>query len=1161
VKTKRVNRAAVSAAAAVSVAAVLLGGATAASAQDAFVKFYNNPGTGIGGFAPVGTDTFYQANFASNHGFSKWTLTGPTWSASTLVGPTDIQTYAQSTSVLGNGSLPATPAGGQSTIGNLQLNPTSLTITRAGVGDVTYPAGTIAFVIDQPTNVTSNTATRYDLSKVGYFYDLRQIGTPDGAGVNRNSDPNVQWNDVFEPLFTKADIRSVAGYSGTTAPNTSRNFAYSTDGQSVYFVDSTSGSVTGGLWKKTLTQSGTTGLTRVFTPATSMNVEPSVLPTSVRNFGSGTGDQILIQGQSSGGLGYVLDDGTTVSAPQTLLTAKQIQWFRESTSTPNVSSTGVDAAGNVYFVESADDGIIKYDTAGRMVKVFSRAEQVAFDTTNGATGTSTATLLDLKVRDVTYAGPGGPYTVGQLLFSDSTNGIRAPIGVNLFKPGDFDRDNDVDATDIALFKSKLGLRGVVAASVLTASPFTQTNGADMKYDLNMSTTVSGPAAAVVAIDWKDAKILQQHAGLSAGDVDMDFDVDLDDLDAVGDNYNGPNNKLFTEGNLSSVRIAAIDKDTVNYADLVTLAAHWTGPKPTAGDLSSYSPAFIADATRAFGIGTSGLPHRYVAAANGVWSNAANWTNGVPDGVDQQANLLTDPSNDVNLTVDGNFTVGQLNFDHYFDYTLSGSGTIALEVSTGNAQVNAFAASPTISANVELRSDVDVNVAYAGDNLRISGVISGAAGSDLNKVGPGTLTLSGTNTYAGATIVTAGRLQAAKVVALPGYNTGLVSVAPGATLGLNVGGAGEFGPAELAQLNVAFGAGTTYALDTTNSPGGVFVHAGAMAGPQAFLKLGTGTLTLTGDSTYTGGTTISAGTLQIGNGGSAGSITGPIVNNAALILNRSDAALNLSGNISGTGTVTKTGAGTVTLSGANTYTGGTTVSAGMLVLANADATAGRAISVAGGALAQAQASLPKAVTVTTLTTGAGGKFDVTNNSMVVKGMTAAQVQALLASGYNAGAWNGATGITSTTAAASTETSVGYATQAQLGVTEFKGVTGLAASDVIVKYTYAGDVNLDGTVDIGDLGLLAGAWQQTTGKVWFDGDVTYDGAVNIGDLGLLAGNWQKGTAGNPNPPLMTFDEAMAQFSAFEGVVVPEPTGLALLGIAGAGLLGRRRPRQGR
>ena len=57
----------------------------------------------------------------------------------------------------------------------------------------------------------------------------------------------------------------------------------------------------------------------------------------------------------------------------------------------------------------------------------------------------------------------------------------------------------------------------------------------------------------------------------------------------------------------------------------------------------------------------------------------------------------------------------------------------------------------------------------------------------------------------------------------------------------------------------------------------------LAGPS-----GAGTLTLTGANTYTGGTTIAAGTLQIGNGGTTGSLVGNIVDNGALVFNRSNA---------------------------------------------------------------------------------------------------------------------------------------------------------------------------------------------------------------------------------------------------------------------------------
>ena len=60
------------------------------------------------------------------------------------------------------------------------------------------------------------------------------------------------------------------------------------------------------------------------------------------------------------------------------------------------------------------------------------------------------------------------------------------------------------------------------------------------------------------------------------------------------------------------------------------------------------------------------------------------------------------------------------------------------------------------------------------------------------------------------------------------------------------------------------------------------------GTGPFTKNGAGTLGLSGANTYTGGTTISAGTLQIGNGGTSGSIVGNVTNNADLAFNRSDA---------------------------------------------------------------------------------------------------------------------------------------------------------------------------------------------------------------------------------------------------------------------------------
>ena len=112
--------------------------------------------------------------------------------------------------------------------------------------------------------------------------------------------------------------------------------------------------------------------------------------------------------------------------------------------------------------------------------------------------------------------------------------------------------------------------------------------------------------------------------------------------------------------------------------------------------------------------------------------------------------------------------------------------------------------------------------------------------------------------------------------------------------------------------------------------------GVISGTGSVTKSGAGTQTFTGDNTYTGTTTISAGTLQLGNGGTTGSVAGNIVDNAALVINRSN-AVTLAGVISGTGSLTQAGTGTTTLTGTNTYTGGTTISAGTLQLGNGGTT--------------------------------------------------------------------------------------------------------------------------------------------------------------------------------------------------------------------------------
>lgn len=107
-----------------------------------------------------------------------------------------------------------------------------------------------------------------------------------------------------------------------------------------------------------------------------------------------------------------------------------------------------------------------------------------------------------------------------------------------------------------------------------------------------------------------------------------------------------------------------------------------------------------------------------------------------------------------------------------------------------------------------------------------------------------------------------------------------------------------------------------------------------SGGAAFSVSGTGTLIFLGSNNATTTQTIEAGaTLQVGDGGSAGSIgTGPITLNGDLVWNKSDATI-LANAITGDGSLTKRGEGTLTLTGAKAYTGGTVIEAGKLTAAS------------------------------------------------------------------------------------------------------------------------------------------------------------------------------------------------------------------------------------
>ncbi|EEO8513288.1 autotransporter outer membrane beta-barrel domain-containing protein, partial [Salmonella enterica subsp. enterica serovar Derby] len=244
---------------------------------------------------------------------------------------------------------------------------------------------------------------------------------------------------------------------------------------------------------------------------------------------------------------------------------------------------------------------------------------------------------------------------------------------------------------------------------------------------------------------------------------------------------------------------------------------------------------------------------------------------------------------------------ELNTGGTFDNAISGSGQV---VKSGDKMLtlsgtNSYSGGTLISGGALVATNVDA--LGSGDvtddatlELNTGGTFDNAiSGSgQVVKSGDDTLTLSGSNTYTGGTIISGGTLVASNVEAL-----GTGDVTNDAVLELNTGG------------------------DFDN----------AISGSGQVVKSGDETLTLSGSNTYTGGTLISGGTLVASNVEALGS--GDVTNDAVLELNTGGDFTNA---ISGSGQVVKSGDETLTLSGANSYTGGTLISGGTLIASNVEA---------------------------------------------------------------------------------------------------------------------------------------------------------------------------------------------------------------------------------
>ncbi len=477
-----------------------------------------------------------------------------------------------------------------------------------------------------------------------------------------------------------------------------------------------------------------------------------------------------------------------------------------------------------------------------------------------------------------------------------------------------------------------------------------------------------------------------------------------------------------------------------------------------------------------------------------------------------------------------------------DVTPSGSSTQLPLVASGS-----FTNAGTINLN-------GYQATNAGGGLSLSG-----SGSVLTNTG--TLNIS-TSTAFKSTLMNSGTVNIlAPATNMSGQvtNTGIFIINSGTSLTSS----GAF---------IQSGGTVTVEAGGTLFPGvlvfnGGFITIAADANSPGKLELGQGGMQFAGSS---GTVVIASGAVGVGQSPGVLDLGTSSLNSVYFNIGNGSAAVDvsISAAITDRGGIDKANAGTLEFSGADTYTGPTTVSAGTLILASATALPANnaaTISTVASVVAADHGSNPVTVLVLSSLTNSG-LLDLVNNSMIVHNGSLATLSGEIATAYSGGTWAGASGITSSAAAAAAgNTALGIELNSNGNaalVSGFESV-GVTSTDVLVKYTYFGDANLDGVVDGSDYTLIDNGFNNGVAG-WRNGDFNYDGVVNGDDYTLIDNAFntqgaslelplQSGGLMEGAEELIAGDTAQIDQSA----AVPEPIcGPALL--ASAALLVRRRGR---
>lgn len=424
------------------------------------------------------------------------------------------------------------------------------------------------------------------------------------------------------------------------------------------------------------------------------------------------------------------------------------------------------------------------------------------------------------------------------------------------------------------------------------------------------------------------------------------------------------------------------------------------------------------------------------------------------------------------------------------------------------------------------------------STQVDGVISGTGGG-LTKVGTGTLTLTGTNTYTGATTISAGTL------ALSGFG----SIASSSLVTVNA-------TLDISAITPSFAAITTLAGSSSGivnlGTKGLFItngsteFAGAIQGTGG-LEVGGGTQTLTGVNTYTNATQIDAGaTLALKGSGS-------IASSLYVAFSGAGATLDMSQTTSGAsvgGLFSSTPVGTVSLGSKTlTITGGSFFGGVIQDGGIAGGTGGN-LAIASGATQQLYGTNTYTGTTTIVS---GGELDLinfggsdgsiaTSSNVVANGIFDLQS---LSGGTSirslSGSGNVNIGANTLTFTAGNGTFAGVIDDAGFGggLTVTGGTQALTGAN-----TYIGATTINGGTLVVDGSILSATTVNAGG--------TLAGSGTVAGVAVTGGTLAPGSTATPFGPL-TINGPLSFTAASTYLVQVSSTNASLANVTGAATLG--------